>query len=206
MIRVGVIASHEGSLLQAVLDACDAGEIEGVVAVVISNNSNSGALRRARVAAVPAVHLSGVTHPDADNLDRAIAGTLSDHRVDWVLLAGYMKKLGPFTLAAYRGRIVNTHPALLPHFGGPGFYGRRVHEAVLAAGDPESGATVHLVNDEYDSGPVVAQVRVPITQGITVEQLEDRVKHAERRLLVDVLAALARGAPATALPLKESKR
>jgi phosphoribosylglycinamide formyltransferase 1 len=192
-MRLGVLASHEGSLLQSILDACRASTIPGDVAVVISNNSGSGALRRARSAGTAAVHLSARTHPAEDDLDAAITQTLRTHRVDWVVLAGYMKQLGPETLTAFRGRIVNTHPALLPRHGGRGFFGRRVHEAVLAAGDAESGATVHLVDDEYDSGPILAQVRVRVVPGDTAEALETRVKAAERQLLIGVLAALARG-------------
>jgi phosphoribosylglycinamide formyltransferase 1 len=196
-MRLGVLASHEGSLLQAVIDACRSGDIEGSVAVVISNNSKSGALRRAREFGAAAAHLSAITHPDPAALDHAICRTLAEHRADWVLLAGYLKRLGPETLQAYAGRILNTHPALLPRYGGRGFYGRRVHQAVLDAGEQESGATLHLVEDEYDSGPVIAQARVPVATQDTAAELEDRVKAVERKLLIDVLGALARGeAPA----------
>jgi phosphoribosylglycinamide formyltransferase 1 len=200
-MRLGVLASHEGSLLQAVIDACRAGSIDGCVAVVISNNSRSGALRRAREFGAATAHLSAITHPDPAALDGAICRMLAEHRADWVLLAGYMKKLGPQTLQAYAGRILNTHPALLPRYGGRGFYGRRVHQAVLDAGEHESGATLHLVEDEYDSGPVIAQSRVPVGAGDTAAELEERVKAAERRLLIDVLAALARGEPPATLAL-----
>lgn len=191
MTRFAVLASHGGTILQAVLDACASGELKGQVAVVISNNSNSGALARAREAGVPAVHLSSATHPEGDRLDAAMVQALNDAQADWVLLAGYMKKLGPKVLSAYRNRIVNTHPALKPKFGGAGFYGRRVHEAVLAAGDTETGATVHLVDEQYDSGPVLAQVRVPVRGDDDAEALEERVKIAERKLVVATLAELA---------------
>jgi phosphoribosylglycinamide formyltransferase-1 len=191
-MRIGVLASHEGSVLQAVLDACAASELAGSVVLVISNNSNSGALRRAREAAIPTVHLSSQTHIDPAELDRAIVTALIDAGVDLVLLAGYMKRLGAGTLAHYRGRIVNTHPALLPRFGGIGMYGRRVHEAVLAAGATESGATVHWVEGDYDSGPILAQTRVPIDTDETAASLEAKVKAAERKLLLDTLSRLAR--------------
>jgi phosphoribosylglycinamide formyltransferase-1 len=110
---------------------------------------------------------------------------------DWVLLAGYMRKLGPRMLERFRHRIVNTHPALLPKFGGTGFFGRRVHEAVLEAGETETGATIHLVDEHYDSGPILAQVRVPVRPDDDAESLEERVKVAERRLVVATLAELA---------------
>jgi phosphoribosylglycinamide formyltransferase-1 len=191
-MRIAVLASHGGSLLQAVIDACRRGTIPGKVALVISNNRGSGALERAAAAGVPALHLSSVTHPDPAALDHAIASSLAKARTDMVVLAGYMKRLGPETLRGYRGRMINTHPALLPRYGGQGFFGSRVHAAVLAAGDTETGATVHYVEGDYDTGPVIAQRRLPIAQNDTVEKLEERVKALERTLLVETLTSLAR--------------
>lgn len=190
MTSIAVLASHTGTILQAVLDACESGELNARVAVVISNNSRSRALARATAAGIPPVHLSSATHPEPADLDEAMVEALNDASTDWVLLAGYMKKLGPRMLSAYRNRIVNTHPALLPRFGGTGFFGRRVHEAVIAAGDAETGATVHLVDEHYDAGPVLAQVRVPVRPGDDAETLEERVKTAERKLVVATLAEL----------------
>ena len=192
-MKIGVLASHEGTTLQAVLDACATGRIPAQVVLVVSNNAGSGALRRARTAGVPALHLSSTTHPDPESLDRALLQALRAQAVDLVLLAGYMKKLGPLTLAAFPGRILNTHPALLPRFGGQGLYGAHVHRAVLAAGERESGASIHWVDGEYDTGPVIAQVRVPVEPGDTPESLAARVQAAERTLLVKVLDELARG-------------
>jgi len=192
-VKIGVLASHEGTTLQAVLDACATGRIPAQVVLVVSNNAGSGALRRARTAGVPALHLSSTTHPDPKSLDRALLQALRAQAVDLVLLAGYMKKLGPLTLAAFPGRILNTHPALLPRFGGQGLYGAHVHRAVLAAGERESGASIHWVDGEYDTGPVIAQVRVPVEPGDTPESLAARVQAAERTLLVKVLDELARG-------------
>lgn len=191
-MRLGVLASHEGTTLQAVLDAIAAGRLPARVAVVVSNNGSAGALRRARDAGVPTAHLSSVTHPDPDALDAAIAETLARAGVDVVFLAGYMKKLGPRVLRAYAGRILNTHPSLLPRHGGQGMYGNRVHEAVLAAGDTETGASVHLVDADYDTGPVVAQCRVPVLPGDSVADLAARVQAEERELVVGTLAKMAR--------------
>jgi phosphoribosylglycinamide formyltransferase 1 len=191
MMRLAVLASHGGSILQAVMDAAAAGSLQATVALVISNNSGSRALARARAAGVATLHLSSATHPDPDALDAAMADALTASRADWVLLAGYMKKLGPRTLAAFRERIINTHPALLPRYGGQGYYGSRVHAAVVAAGEVESGATVHLVDENYDSGPVLSQVRVPIHPGDQVADVEERVKAAERDLVVATLIELA---------------
>ena len=188
---LAVLASHTGTILQAVMDACSDRAVDARVVLVISNNSTSGAIKRAKAAGIPTAHLSSATHPDPARLDAAMVDALTDARVDCVLLAGYMKKLGPKVLAAYRHRIVNTHPALLPKYGGTGFYGRRVHEAVLASGDEETGATVHLVDEHYDAGPILAQVRVPVQPNDDVETLEERVKVAERKLVVATLAELA---------------
>lgn len=192
-MNIAVLASHEGTTLQAVLDACADGRITGHVALVISNNADSGALRRARAAGIASLHLSNSTHSDPAQLDAAITAALRDHRTELVLLAGYMKKLGPAARAAYAGRILNTHPALLPRFGGQGMYGARVHRAVLAAGERESGASIHLVDEDYDTGTVLAQTTVPVEAGDTEATLAARVQHAERALLVEVLAEIASG-------------
>jgi phosphoribosylglycinamide formyltransferase 1 len=191
-MRVAALASHGGSILQAVVDASRAGDLDARVVLVISNNSASGALVRAERAGIPTLHLSSATHPDADALDAAMARALTEARVDLVLLAGYMKKLGPRVLSAFHDRILNTHPSLLPKYGGKGFFGRRVHEAVLASGDRESGASVHTVTEDYDAGPVIAQTRVPVYPNDRVEDLEARVKAAERELLVTTLQRLSR--------------
>ena len=154
-MRIGILASHEGTALQAIIDASIAGELPAQVVTVISNNRDSGALQRARAAGIAVHHLSSQTHPDPKVLDAAICRALIEHGV--VVFAGYMKRLGSQTLARFRGRVLNTHPSLLPKFGGQGMYGLHVHRAVLAAGEEKTGASVHLVNDEYDGGTVIAQ-------------------------------------------------
>ena len=192
-IRLGCLASGGGANLQAIIDAAASGELHADLAVVISNNSTSGALRRARNAGIPGFHLSGATHPEDAALDLAILGTLQDHGVDVVVLAGYMKMLGPAVLSRYEGRVLNVHPALLPKFGGKGMYGMRVHEAVLAAGESITGATVHVVDAEYDHGPVVAQSEVAVLPDDTVESVSARVLEREHELLVETLQKVASG-------------
>jgi len=190
-MKVAVLASHEGTTLQAILDAYATRQIPGQVVVVISNNPDSGAIRRARAAGVPAHYLSSKTHPDPADLDAAIGGVLTASAADVVVLAGYMKLLGPRALGRFRGRVLNTHPALLPKFGGKGMYGLHVHRAVLAAGEAMTGATVHVVTEEYDAGPIVAQCEVPVKPDDTPETLAARVQPSERALLVRVLGDLA---------------
>src|SRR5262245_2961741 len=193
MLRLAVLASHEGTTLQSIIDACTQGRIDGRVVAVISNNSGSGALRRAAAAGIETFHMSSVTHSSDDSLDAAICGALQRARADVIFLAGYMKRLGTRTLAAFPARILNTHPALLPKFGGQGMFGDRVFEAVLAASEPESGVSVHLVDAEYDTGPVVCQERVPVLQEDTVASLKARVQACEREAVVKTLAAIASG-------------
>ncbi|MFA5026710.1 MAG: phosphoribosylglycinamide formyltransferase [Candidatus Methylomirabilota bacterium] len=191
-LHLGFLASHGGSNMQAILDACRAGRLDALPRVAISNNSQSGALERARRDGVPAFHVSGATHPGGAE-DGAILRLLRAHGVDTVLLAGYMKKLGPLVLGAYRGRILNIHPALLPKYGGQGMYGMRVHEAVLAAAERKSGATVHLVDSRYDHGPILAQREVPVEPGDSPASLAARVLVQEHTLYVETLQRIAAG-------------
>ncbi|HEY4340766.1 MAG TPA: phosphoribosylglycinamide formyltransferase [Steroidobacteraceae bacterium] len=189
-MKIAVLASGEGTTLQAVLDACASGRLAARVAVVISNNAGAGALRRASAAGVPTRHLSaGGTSAQ----DQALSTTLVEFGTDLVLLAGYLKRLGPQVLARFAGRIINTHPALLPQFGGQGMYGLNVHRAVLAAGHAQSGASVHWVDENYDTGAVIAQTRVPVEPGDSAQSLAARVQAAERELVIEVLAAAASG-------------
>ena len=197
MLKLGFLASHGGSNMQAIVAACRAGVLEAEPCAVVSNNSKSGALARAWEQQIAAYHLSEKTHPGA--LDEAILKVMRRHGVEVVCLAGYMKKLGAGILAAYAGRILNIHPALLPKYGGQGMYGMRVHEAVLAAGESESGATIHLVEDgEYDQGRILAQEVVPVEAGDTPELLQRRVLAVEHQLYAATLQRIARGESALA--------
>ena len=143
-ISLGILASHGGSNLQAIMDACEDGLLKANVAVVVSNNSRSLALQRARKSGVPAYHLSSNTHSDDGDLDLAIKDILKKYNVDLIILAGYMKKIGPSVLRTFRNRVINSHPALLPNYGGKGMYGDRVHKAVVKAKSAETGISIHL--------------------------------------------------------------
>lgn len=192
-MKLGFLASGSGTNMQAIVDACGDGRLAAEPAAVVGNNSRSQALERARRQGIPAFHLSSRTHPDPEALDAAIAAALGRCGADLVCLAGYMKLVGPRTLRAFEGRVLNIHPALLPKHGGRGFYGRAVHEAVLASGDTETGATVHLVDGLYDHGPVLAQARVPVLAGDTPETLAARVLEQEHRLFPETLRRIAAG-------------
>jgi phosphoribosylglycinamide formyltransferase 1 len=189
IMRVAVAVSGRGSNLEALLRALGPGAPARVV-LVVSSNPDAEALERARAHAVPAEVLSDPS--DAGGwLER-----LERHRVDLLVLAGYLKLVPAVVIDRYRDRILNVHPALLPAFGGRGMYGRRVHEAVLASGARESGATVHLVDEVYDRGAILAQGRVPVLPDDTPDRLAARVLAVEHRLLpAAVLAAAAAGHP-----------
>lgn len=191
-LRLGFLASHGGSNMQAIIDACKSGRLDAKPSVVISNNSDSMALQRAKNEGIPHYHISSVTHPGPLE-DEEILRVLQRHGVDTVILAGYMKKLGPATLQAYRGRILNIHPALLPKFGGKGMYGKRVHEAVLASGDKVTGVTIHIVDEHYDAGPIIAQCQVPVLPGDTADSLAERVLRHEHVLYAETLQKIADG-------------
>lgn len=192
-MRLGFLASHGGTNLQAVLDACANGELTATPAVLVTNNRGAHCITRARSAGVAVHVLNGVTHPEPDALDAAMLDALRSSGCEWIVLAGYMKKIGPRVLEAFAGKMINIHPALLPRHGGKGMYGMNVHRAVIEAGDVVSGATVHLVDGEYDEGPVLAQAEVSVLPGDTPETLAARVLKTEHQLLVATLRGLAAG-------------
>lgn len=175
--------------MRAIVAASRTGDLNATPVLLIANRPCK-AVDFAREAGFAAQVIPTVG-PEAESSDARAAEALAAAGADWVVLSGYLRKLGPRVIGAFEGRILNIHPALLPDFGGPGMYGRRVHEAVIAAGAKESGATVHLVDDEYDHGAVVAQARVPVLPGDTAETLEARVMAAEPPLFVETLKALA---------------
>jgi phosphoribosylglycinamide formyltransferase 1 len=193
MLSLGLLASHRGSNVRVVVEACRDGRLDARPCVVISNNASSEVLQFAMASRIPARCIGGPAFADDRVRDAAILEELRCHEVDLVLLLGYLKRLGPLTTAAYRGRILNTHPALLPRHGGKGMFGARVHEAVLAARETETGVTVHLVDEHYDHGDIVAQCRVPVEQGDTVESLSARVLEREHEFLIETLQAIAAG-------------
>jgi phosphoribosylglycinamide formyltransferase 1 len=193
ILKLAIFASHNGSTMQSVIDACTDGRLAAVPTLVISNNSKSVALQRVTEAGIRGYLVNSKTHPDEEVRDGYILHLLQESQVDLIVLAGYMKKIGPKTLEAFAGRILNTHPALLPKFGGKGMYGMFVHEAVLAAGEHETGVTIHIVDEEYDHGPIIAQKRVPVHRGDTPENLQDRVMEAEKELYVDTIKGMIDG-------------
>ena len=188
-MRVAVAVSGRGSNLQALLDRLT-GDAPARVALVLSNRAEAGALEKARALAIPAGVLANPA--DGDEWLRHLRA----ESIDLLVLAGYLKLVPRPVVTGFAGRIINIHPALLPAFGGPGMYGARVHAAVLASGVKESGATVHLVDEEYDRGEILGQARVPVSAGDTPESLAARILEIEHQLLpAAVLAAAKAGRP-----------
>ena len=192
-LKVGFLASRNGTAMRAIVKAIAAGELDAEPRLVISNRSDAPALEFAREQGLAWRRISALAEGSPEAADQTIAAALLEHGVELVVLSGYLRRLGPATLEAYRHRILNIHPALLPRHGGEGMYGRRVHEAVLGSGDAETGATVHLVEAEYDSGPVLAQARVAVEPGDTAEGIERLVAAIEAPLYVDTLRRIASG-------------
>lgn len=194
-MRVAVAVSGRGSNLEALLRALGP-DAPARVVLVVSDRADAPALARAGTARIPAVTLG-----DPGDADEWLA-VLERQAVDLVVLAGYLKLVPSGVIERFRGRIINIHPGLLPAYGGKGMYGRRVHQAVLASGARESGATVHLVDEVYDRGTILGQARVPVLPGDDPDRLAARVLEAEHRLLpAAVLAAAAAGRP---VPVHES--
>ena len=195
-MRVAVAVSGRGSNLDALLRTLAPARTAEVV-LVLSNRADAGGLDIARAKGIPTL----VLHDPADAA--AWLDALAHAQVDLLVLAGYLKLVPAVVVARWRGRIVNVHPALLPAFGGPGMYGRRVHEAVLRSGAAESGASVHLVDEVYDRGQVLAQERVPVLPGDTPETLAARVLAVEHRLLPAVVLAAAEAGHPVPLPASD---
>lgn len=191
--RVAVLASGSGTNLQALLDRFHGGggdpaEPPARVVLVVGSREGIGALDRAEAAGVDARVLA-----DPDPGGEALADLLRGASAELVVLAGYLRLVPAEVVQAYRGRMVNVHPALLPAFGGEGMYGLAVHRAVLERGARVTGVTVHFVDEQYDQGPIVAQWPVPVREEDDPESLAARVLRTEHRLLPEVVAALARG-------------
>jgi phosphoribosylglycinamide formyltransferase-1 len=173
--RLAVLASGRGSNLQAIVDHFDnlARERVAKVVLVASNRTDSPALIRAATASID------IAHFNAGDDGTELLQLLEKYRVDLVVLAGYLKRIPSKVIREYSGRMMNIHPALLPAFGGEGMYGTRVHEAVIASGAKETGVTVHLVDDEYDRGPIIAQWRIPVEPNDSADTLAARVLNVE---------------------------
>lgn len=192
-MNIAFFSSHNGSSAHAITDACLSGDILASPVLLISNNPEAKALEWAENKGLKTAILNSKMFPDPAELDAEIADKLEKHRIDLVCCSGYMKLIGPRTLEAVNGRILNVHPALLPKYGGKGMYGSHIHQAVKENGDTETGCTIHLVNDVYDDGQILAQKNVTVTPEDTALDIENKVKAIEPEFYIQTIRKLIKG-------------
>ena len=191
--RVAVFLSGSGSNLQALIDATKAGILKAEIALVISSSDKAYGLVRAADCGIKTLVFNAKSYASLEAAESDLLSKLREHDIQYIALAGYLKLLPTAVVRAYRNRIVNIHPALLPKYGGKGMFGHHVHEAVIAAGETESGPTVHLVNEIYDEGRILEQIKVPVMSDDTPDTLAARVLEQEHKLYPRVLQKLIRG-------------
>ena len=190
-LRLTIFASGHGSNFRAILDNIEKGNLAAKIVLVLSNRSSAGALSTARERGIPALHLSQKQYESEGEYIKQLLKALEDHQTQIIILAGYLKKIPAAVIKHYKNRILNIHPALLPSFGGEGLYGHHVHQAVLDYGCKVSGATVHLVDEEYDTGPPIVQRCVPVLEGDTAETLSQRVLKIEHQIFPEAIKLFA---------------
>lgn len=190
-LRIAVLLSGAGTSLENLLEHIETGRLDARVAVVIASKPAAGGLERARRRGIPARAIPRRAHPDIEAFNDALHEELGRHAVDLVALLGFLSPFHP--RGRYAGRVINVHPSLIPAFSGRGFYGHRVHEAVLEAGVKLTGATVHFADDEYDHGPIILQEAVPVRDDDTPDSLAARVQEVERCLVPEAIRLFAEG-------------
>jgi len=192
-MNIAFFASHGGSNFQAIVEAIRNENIAAKPVLLISNNSDAYALERAKSLGVKPIHISSAQYDSAAEFQSALLGVLDEHNIDLVVLAGYMRMIPKMMIEKYHNRILNIHPALLPKYGGKGMYGMNVHQAVHEAGDTESGATVHLVNEKYDEGKILKQGKVAISNDDTPEDIARKVLEVEHRIYAETIKEIVEG-------------
>lgn len=187
--KIGILSSHNGSGYVTIDKACKDNSLNAQVVVVVSNNSKANVLKTAQERKTPNFVINNKLFPNED-LDEKITSLFVEYECDYIFLSGYMKKLETQLITQFENKILNSHPALLPKFGGKGMYGRFVHEAVIESQEKESGVTIHFVNEEYDKGEFILQKKLTISDGCTVEELENDVKKLESIAIVEAFESL----------------
>jgi len=181
--KLVVFASGSGSNFQAIIDAIERGDVSAAIRGLITSRHNIGAIEKANRAGIEFRVIAPGHFPDEPAFAAELLKQLKEFDPDLIILAGYMVRIPSAVVRAYPGRIINIHPSLLPKYGGKGFYGLRVHQAVLDAGETVTGCTVHLVDEQYDRGPILAQRTVPVHENDTPGTLAERVLEQEHQLL-----------------------
>jgi len=189
MKRIGILSSHNGSGFDTILEACENKILDAQVVLVISNNQNAKVLEKASNKDVPNFVINAKKYPN-ENLDEKITNLMLEFKIDYIFLSGYMKKIEKNLLKNFPNKIINSHPALLPKFGGSGMYGRFVHEAVIESKETKSGCTIHYVNENYDEGEYILQKSITLLQDEKVETLEEKIKELEKTAVVEAFLKL----------------
>ena len=192
-MRIAIFASGGGSNAEAIIRAASEGRLSAEVGLVVSNNADAGVLQRAKVLEVNYTTIDQRNFDSKESYISALFNVLDENGIDFIALAGYLKLVQPKLITKYKNKITNIHPALLPSFGGKGFYGKKVHEAVLEAGCKVSGVTVHLVSESYDRGPIISQLTVPVLEDDNPESLAARVLKVEHQIYPEALQLFAEG-------------
>lgn len=193
-LKIAVFASGRGSNFESILNSIENGRIKNAdIVCLLSNNSDAGALEFAKRKNIPAVHISRQQYITDNDFASSLIKKLDEFEVNFIVLAGYMKIISPAVVRKFKNRIINIHPALLPRFGGKGMYGIHVHEAVIASGDKFSGATVHIVDEEYDHGPILMQETVNVDENETAETLSSKVLKVEHKIYPEVVRLFSEG-------------
>lgn len=193
-LKIAVFASGRGSNFESILNSIESGKIKNTeIVCVISNKSDAGALEFAKCKNIPAIHISRQQHITDDDFAFSLIKKMDEFEVNFIVLAGYMKILSPVIVRKFKNRIINIHPALLPRFGGKGMYGIHVHEAVIASGEKISGATVHIVDEEYDHGSILMQETVIVDENETTESLAAKVLKVEHKIFPEVVQLFSEG-------------
>lgn len=189
-MRYVCLASGNGTTFQALWKACNTKELNAEICLLLSNRESCGAVAFARKNLIPTVIINETTHSDSTLRDHFIRDTILQYQPDFVLLLGYLKRVGNATLQRFKDRIINIHPSLLPKYGGPGMYGIKVHEAVIQAKESTTGITIHWVDEFYDHGRIIAQMEIPIRASENSEELQRRILPMEHHFLIKTLKSL----------------
>lgn len=192
-LKFAVLISGGGTNLQALIDGVESGEIPGEIALVVSDRHGAYGLERAKKHGIPAYVHARKDFADTSSRDEALLNLLADHKVDFIMLAGYLSILSETIVKKYERRIINIHPALIPNYSGKGFYGDVIHRAVLMNGDRKTGVTLHFVDAGVDSGPIIRQVEIPVTPTETLESLKEKIHATEHILIVETARRYCEG-------------
>lgn len=194
-LRIGVLISGGGTNLQAIIDSADRGEINGEVVVVVSDKKTAYGLTRAEKHGIDNLYIGRGNYPEKEERQKALLDALRDKELDMVVLAGYLSIVPESVIEAFRNKIINVHPSLIPSYCGKGFYGMKVHEAVIENKEPYSGVTIHFVDEGTDTGPIIYQEKVVVAPGETPESLAEKIHVVEHRLLVKTVKEFCEGKP-----------